>query len=171
MTEMGVPPVREESVKLRTELRPGDVDAIVHLHGTIYDREYGLDHSFESYVAGPLREFASAPSDRERIWVAERDDRIVGCIAIVSASPKVAQLRWYLVVPEARGAGLGRQLLEEAVTFCRDCGYESVFLCTISVLTAAAHLYRSFGFEKVEEHPTHQWSVDVVEEKYELILD
>jgi N-acetylglutamate synthase-like GNAT family acetyltransferase len=171
MTKTGEPRVPEGSIQIRTELQPGDIDAIVHLHGTLYDREYGLDHSFESFVAGPLKEFARSPSNRERIWLAERDDRIVGCIAIVSASPKVAQLRWYLVVPEARGAGLGRHLLEEAVAFCRDCGYQSVFLHTISVLTAAAHLYRSVGFEKVEEHAAHQWSVDVVEAKSELILD
>jgi hypothetical protein len=46
-----------------------------------------------------------------------------------------------------------------------------VFLWTVSALTAAARLYRSFGFEKVEERLAQQWGVRVVEEKYRLALD
>jgi ribosomal protein S18 acetylase RimI-like enzyme len=157
-------------VTLRTDLRPGDIEYIVHLHGLLYAREYGFDATFEAYVAGPLSEFARRAAPRERIWIAEREGRIVGCIAIVAASPAVAQLRWFLVVPAARGAGLGRRLLDEAAAFCRDCDYESIMLWTVSALTAAAHLYRSAGFRKVEERPGSLWGVEVAEERYELGL-
>ncbi len=79
-------------------------------------------------------------------------------------------MRWYLVDPSARGLGLGRKLLHEAVAFCKECRYESVFLWTISALAAAARLYLSAGFEKVEQKPGTHWGVDVVEEKYVLRL-
>jgi ribosomal protein S18 acetylase RimI-like enzyme len=158
------------AVTLRTELRPGDLGRIILLHGTVYARECGFDHTFEAYVAGPLAEFARAVSSRERLWLAERDGVLVGCIAIVAAAPRTAQLRWFLVDPSARGAGLGRRLLDEALAFSKQCGYDTVILWTVSALTAAAHLYRSVGFRKTAEKPGRMWGVEVVEEKYEMRL-
>jgi ribosomal protein S18 acetylase RimI-like enzyme len=157
-------------ITLRTDLKPGDLGSIVSLHGTLYAREYGFDSTFEAYVAGPLAEFVRSGSDRERLWIAERDGRIVGCVAIVAAAPQTAQLRWFLVEPSARGAGLGKRLLHEAVAFSKRRDYTRVILWTVSALEAAAHLYRAAGFTKVEEKPGRQWGVDVVEERYELDL-
>lgn len=157
-------------ITLRTDLRPGDLGAIVSLHGILYAREYGFDATFEAYVAGPLADFVKNRSPRERLWIAERDGRIVGCIAIVAASPTVAQLRWYLVDPSTRGMGLGKRLLDEAIAFCAESGYESIILWTVGALTTAAHLYRNAGFVKVEEIPGKQWGVDVIEERYQLTL-
>lgn len=157
-------------VTLRTDLRPGDVGSVVHLHGVLYAQEYGFDPTFEAYVAGPLAEFVLRASDRERLWLAERGDRLVGCVAMVAAAPQTAQLRWYLVDPSARGFGLGKRLLSEAVVFARDRGYNRIILWTVSQLAAAAHLYRAAGFRKVEEKPGRHWGVDVVEERYELVL-
>src|SRR5262249_29358956 len=126
-----------DSVTLRTSLRPGDAGSIIALHGTLYAREYGFDRTLDAYVAGPLAEFVPSASPRERLWIAERDGRIVGCVAIVAASSQIAQLRWFLVDPSARGAGLGRRLLREAVAFCKECGYSAVILWTVSALAAA----------------------------------
>jgi ribosomal protein S18 acetylase RimI-like enzyme len=166
-----VPPdLPPDAVTLRADLRPGDLGRIVHLHGTVYAKERGFDPTFEAYVAGPLAEFVRAHTDRERLWIAERDGHMVGCAAIVAAAPRTAQLRWYLVVPEARGCGLGTRLIAEAVAFGRACGYDSIILWTESALEAAARLYRKAGFRKVEERPGRVWGVDLVEEKYELRL-
>lgn len=157
-------------VRLRSELRPGDIGQIVSLHGMLYAREYGFDSTFEAYVAGPLSEFVRRASPRERLWIAVRRRRIVGSVAIVAASTRVAQLRWFLVDPSARGAGLGTRLLSESIAFSETCGYRSVILWTVSALTAAARLYRSAGFRKVRRIPGRRWGADVVEEKYELKL-
>jgi GNAT superfamily N-acetyltransferase len=155
-------------ITLRYDLKPGDLGMIVHLHGTIYAREYGFDPTFEAYVAGPMSKFVLSPTERDRLWIAERAGRIVGCIAIVGASEKEAQLRWFLVDPSARGLGLGKKLLHEAIEFCAGRGYESIFLWTGSVLTAAAQLYRSAGFVKVEEKAGRPWGVEVIAERYVL---
>jgi GNAT superfamily N-acetyltransferase len=155
---------------LRTELRPGDIGTVVYRHGTVYARERGFDPTFEAYVAGPLAEFVRRASPRERLWIAERRGQFAGCVAIVEAAADTAQLRWYLVVPEARGTGLGGRLLTEAVAFCRSQGYASVILWTESALAAAARLYERAGFRKSEAKPGRMWGVDLVEEKYELQL-
>jgi GNAT superfamily N-acetyltransferase len=160
----------ESGITIRTELRPGDLGAVVHLHGTIYGRERGWDATFEAYVAGPLSEFVLRADPHERLWIAEDGERIVGCVAIVAAGPQTAQLRWFLVDPASRGAGLGRRLLQEAVAFCRAAGCSRIALWTERSLTAAAHLYRAEGFRLVEEKPGRHWGADVVEERYELEL-
>lgn len=164
--KMPPPPPLPPGTTLRRDVRPGDLGEIVRLHGTVYAREYGFDPTFEAYVAGPLAQLVQTHSSRDRLWIAERAGQIVGCVAIVGASRDEAQLRWYLVVPSDRGKGLGGRLLHEAVEFSKGCGYESVFLWTVSTLTAAARLYRRFGFEKVEDRPGRLWGVEVVEEKH-----
>jgi ribosomal protein S18 acetylase RimI-like enzyme len=160
----------QQPITLRTSLKPGDLGAIVAMHGILYEREYGFDATFEAYVAGPLAEFVRTGSLRERLWIAERAGRIIGCIAIVAATPEIAQLRWFLVDPSARGAGLGKRLLDEAIRFSQECRYGSIILWTVSALGAAAHLYQSAGFRKMEEKPGRIWGVEVVEEKYERTL-
>jgi GNAT superfamily N-acetyltransferase len=159
------------AVSVRSDLRPGDVGAVVGLHGVLYARECGFDPTFEAYVAAPLAEFVRSGSPCERLWLAERGGTVVGCVAIVAASAESAQLRWFLVDPSTRGAGLGKRLLSEAISFARQAGYRDVILWTVSALAAAAHLYRSVGFRKVEEKPGRMWGVDVVEEKYVLTLE
>src|SRR4051794_26608901 len=114
------------TVSIRTDLRPGDVGAVVALHGTVYARERGWGATFEAYVAGPLAEFVLAGSARQRIWIAERDGEVVGCVAIVAAAALTAQLRWFLLHPSARGVGLGKKLLRDALAFCQECGYAEV---------------------------------------------
>ncbi len=162
-------------ISIRHDLVPGDIGRVVELHGTTYAREYGFDAGFEAYVAGPLASFVLEPSARQRIWLAEQEGRLVGCIAIVPAPRRAgggddAQLRWFLVAPAARGAGLGRRLMQNALDFCREQAYSSVFLWTVHLLHDAARLYRAFGFERVEERPQRLWSVDLVEERYVLAL-
>ncbi len=159
----------EAPVTVRHDLRPGDLGFIVFLHGTIYAREHGFDPTFEAYVAGPLSQFVRSRSERDRLWIAERGDRIVGCVAIAGTSEDEAQLRWLLVDPSARNQGLGKRLLHDAVDFARERGYRSLFLWTVSTLTTAAHMYQSVGFRKVEEK-SGEWGMTVIEQKYVLDL-
>ena len=158
------------NVRIRHDLKPGDVGYLTYLHGVLYAEEYGWDHTFEAYVAGPLAEFARSHTGRERIWIVERDGKIVGSLAIVAASSETAQLRWLLLHPDLRGQGLGRILVEEAVRFCRDRGYSSVFLWTVSALAAAAGLYRSAGFQLTTERTNELWGAVLTEQRYELKL-
>ena len=156
---------------MRTGLQPGDLGAIVSMHGRLYAEEYGFDTTFEPYVAEPLSAFARRASPREREWIEKDGEHLAGCVAIVEAAEDVAQLRWFLVHPSARGRGLGRRLLSAAVAFSRDEGYGRIILWTVGGLAASRHLYADAGFVCVESAPVRLWGVDVVEEKHELALD
>ena len=156
---------------IRNEMRPGDLGEIVRLHGVLYAREYGLDNTFEAYVAAPLSEFVLAKDQfGQRIWVVEYAGSVAGCIAIVRSGEGVAQLRWFLLTPETRGKGLGKYLMKEAIDYSRKTGYKRVILWTFSELETALALYRRWGFKKTEEKTHHIWGRDLTEEKYELEL-
>jgi len=157
-------------VSIRHDLRPGDVGYITYLHGSLYAPEQGWDHTFDAYVAIPLAEFAKSQSPLERIWIVEKEGMIIGSAAIVKFSEKEAQLRWLLLHPEVRGRGLGRQLVEDALDFCRDVGYSSVFLWTVNTLPIAAQLYQSVGFRQTDELTHELWGSTVTEVRYELAL-
>jgi N-acetylglutamate synthase-like GNAT family acetyltransferase len=158
-------------ISIRHDLRPGDVGYITYLHGILYAPDQGWNHTFDAYVAIPLAEFAKSKSFRESIWIVEKEGRIVGSAAIVKFSEKEAQLRWLLLDPEVRGQGLGRRLVKEALDFCREAGYSSVFLWTVNTLPIAAQLYQSVGFRQTQELTHELWGSVVTEVRYELSLN
>ncbi|MFL5386539.1 MAG: GNAT family N-acetyltransferase [Longimicrobiaceae bacterium] len=160
----------DSTFRIRSVLRPGDLGSIIRLHGSVYGVEYGWDHTFEAMVAEGLARFVLADEGARRLWVAERDGVVAGCIAIVGQPDGTAQLRWFLVDPAHRGAGIGRTLLDKALAFCRAGGSRSVFLWTVKGLDAAAHLYRSAGFAVTQEETRVRWGAAVTEQRYDLAL-
>ena len=161
----------ESQIQIRTELRPGDVGYIIYLHGTLYAREYALDHTFEGYVAQRFGEFvASYDKRKDLVAVAELDGRIIGSIVIDGKEDGTAMLRYFLVHPDARGRGLGHELMNKALAFCRERGFKKVFLWTITELKAAAHLYRQAGFVCTREQTHEIWGATRTEQEYELNL-
>lgn len=160
----------ERNVTLRVHPAPGDIGRVAAMHGEVYALERGWDWTFEAYVAAGLADFALRyDPTRDRLWIAEDDAGLAGSIAIASHGVD-AQLRWFLVHPRARGQGLGRRLMAEALEFCRAVGYERVFLWTTSDLVEAAHLYGGFGFEITREETHDRWGASVTEQRYELAL-
>lgn len=164
-----------ETITLRHGLRPGDQGMIVHLHGLLYAEEYGLDTTFEPYVARPLADFALSGPGAGRIWLAERprpdgSPEIVGSIAIVKAEPGAGQLRWFLLLPAARGQGHGRRLMSAALDYCRSEGLRSVYLWTFAELSAAIHLYQRHGFVETASQSHEIWGARRHELRFDLAL-
>ena len=60
-----------------------------------------------------------------------------------------ARLRFFILDESLRGRGLGRYMLVEAVQFCREKGYQHLFLTTLPGLEAAMRLYSAYGFREV----------------------
>ena len=85
-----------------------------------------------------------------RLWLAERGDRLVRCVALVKVEPVVGQLRWFLVTPDGRGTDLGRDLPMHPLDYARSEGLSKVYLWTFDGLGAALHLYRKAGFQETD---------------------
>jgi N-acetylglutamate synthase-like GNAT family acetyltransferase len=160
----------DQSLHIRTIIKPGDVEAIISLHSTIYTKEYGFNTTFEDYVATPLRQFASSHTLREKIWVVEQEGSIKGCIAVVKSDQATAQLRWFLLHPQLRGKGIGTQLINDAILFAKKQGYATIYLWTANLLVIANKLYKNLGFQLTEEKAHRIWGRELIEQKYELVL-
>ncbi|PKM50987.1 MAG: MarR family transcriptional regulator [Firmicutes bacterium HGW-Firmicutes-7] len=170
-TFSGEPILTDEEVKIRCDLKPGDVGNLIHLHGWIYSEECGYNHMFEGYVCKTFSDlFENYNQENDRFWFAEVNGKMVGAIAIVAHSPMQAQLRWFLIHPEFRGIGLGSTLMNEAMKYCKEKGYQQVFLETTNDQKTAIRMYMNKGFRKVAEHEKEMWGRKLVEQTYELNL-
>jgi GNAT superfamily N-acetyltransferase len=158
----------DRDIQIRHVLEPGDLGMVVHLHGVIYAREYGLDTTFEPYVAKPLAEFAMGGEGR--LWIAAEGGRVVGSVAMVDAPDGAGQLRWFLLTPEVRGLGLGRRLLEAALAYARERQFALVFLWTFADLAGALRLYERAGFRVTETKTGPIWGAERTEVRMEMSL-
>lgn len=161
----------ESRFSIRTELKPGDVGMLIHMHGWIYAEECGYNHLFEGYVCKTFYDLLqNYSSDKDRFWLAEADGKLIGSIAIIGQSNERAQLRWFMLHPEARGRGLGKKLLQEAISYCRERGFKFVFLETTGDQNTAIQMYEKAGFKKISELEVESWGKRLIEQTYELNL-
>jgi N-acetylglutamate synthase-like GNAT family acetyltransferase len=160
-------------IEIRRKLREGDLEEIVAFHGRIYGREYGVDDRFEEMVAGAVGDAVRRgfPGEHERVWIVERDGEFAGCLALTDAGDDSGAVRWFVFAPSVRGRGLGRRLMDELVAEAQELGFERLKLETFSDLTVAAGMYRSYGFEIVDEDTRPRWGRDsITYQYYELDL-
>jgi N-acetylglutamate synthase-like GNAT family acetyltransferase len=157
-------------ILIRNRLKAGDIGSITSLHGILYAKEHGYDYTFESYVAEPLAQFTKRANPRERIWIVEQNEQVLGSIALCEVSKSEAQLRWFLLSPELRGQGVGKHLIQSLIDFATSQGYESIFLWTVKGLEAARNIYISHGFILTEEIEHLIWGGMHSEQKYTLEL-
>lgn len=151
--------------------RPGDYGWIVERHGALYQAEYGYDEQFEGMVAQIVADLIEARDDPGvAVWVAEQDGIRVGAICCARDDDETARLRCLLVEPSARGAGIGRYLVDECVRFARQAGYRRMVLYTHDGLDAARRAYERVGFTLEAAVPQQAFGTDVVEQTWSVDL-
>ena len=72
--------------------------------------------------------------------------KLLGTYGLFPLNDEQCELRKMYFLPEIRGLGLGRQVLDRAIEHARRLGFRTIVLETISVLKRAIYLYTRFGF-------------------------
>jgi GNAT superfamily N-acetyltransferase len=164
--------LRAMSELILRDLEPEDVDWIVERHGALYARDEGFDDSFAPLVAQILADYAATrESERERAWIATRNGVRLGCVFCVRGpDDETAKLRLFLVVPEARGLGLGRRLVETCMGWARARGYRRMTLWTYESHRAVCALYERTGWKIRSSEARRSFGVDVVEQIWDVAL-
>lgn len=156
-----------------TGYTPGALGRIVELHGAYYAQHWNLGLYFEARVATELATFLSRfDPAQDGAWFAQADGETIGGIFIDGhdAAGEGARLRWFIIDPRYQGRGLGSRLMDAAMTFCRQQGFQRVYLTTFAGLNTARHLYEKHGFRLCREEDATELtgSSALVEQVFEL---
>ena len=98
-----------------------------------------VDHMSEAYA-----------QPRSAYFVIEQAGRVLGGAGIaplIGAAADVCELRKMYFLPELRGQGQGRRLLDRCLDVARSFGYRTCYLETLTGMDAALRLYAAAGFE------------------------
>jgi putative acetyltransferase len=95
---------------------------------------------------------AAYRAPRHRYFVVELDGRVAGgggIAPLTGGDDDVCELRKMYFLPELRGRGAGRALMERCLAFAREAGFARCYLETLTGMDAAERLYRASGFEQI----------------------
>ena len=106
--------------------------------GTAYADPH-LDYLFETY-----------DKPKSVYYVVEKDHKIIGGAGVSqleNGDETICELQKMYFLPEARGLGLGTQMMEKCLQSARDFGFKKCYLETMPNMVDAQKLYQKVGFE------------------------
>jgi putative acetyltransferase len=116
--------------------------------------EFGANHPGTVYYdASTDALYSLFRKERSAYFVAEQNGEVVGGGGIYPTDglpDDTCELVKMYLLPQGRGTGLGRTLIEKSLSFANDAGYKKIYLETMPELKQALKVYAKFGFEYLE---------------------
>jgi len=109
--------------------------------GTAY-ADKSLDCMFETYQ-----------KPKAVYFVVEENNKIIGGAGVAKLdnyAGNVCELQKMYFLPQARGRGVGAQMMEFCLAKAREFGFEKIYLETMEYMTHAQKLYKQAGFEYID---------------------
>lgn len=132
-------------------------------------REYatglGIDLSFQSFEKELIGLKQMYANPKGMILLGKADDSYVACVAVRPNEEFTAELKRMYVKPAFQKQGLGQELLERSLLFCKQAGYEKVRLDTLNTMSPAMRLYEKNGFVTIPAYYHNPFSEAVYFEK------
>ena len=94
--------------------------------------------------------FQAYNQPRAIYFVVENNSKIIGGAGICqleNEAETICELQKMYFLPEARGLGLGIELMQKCLAKAKEFGFESCYLETMPYMEAAQKLYKKVGFE------------------------
>jgi putative acetyltransferase len=87
-------------------------------------------------------------------FIAEENDQIIGGCGVrqLDGSPeKICELQRMFLLPQARGKGIGKDLINRCIQKAKQLGYKTIYLESLSQMNDAIALYRKTGFKQIDK--------------------
>ena len=131
----------QDNKQVASVIRQVLIDLGVPKVGTAY-ADTALDHMYENY---------NVP--KASYFVVEENNRIIGCAGVAQLENydgNVCELQKMYFTEEARGRGLGSQMMNVCLNKAREYGFEKCYLETMPYMEDAQKLYKKTGFQYIE---------------------
>jgi putative acetyltransferase len=141
-----------ENVFIRT-IQPEDNRALALIvRNTL--AEFGANHPGTVFYDPTTDDlFNVFQKDRSIYYVAELNNEIAGGAGIYPSNGlpvDTCELVKMYLIPQARGLGLGKELINRSLAFAKETGYKKVYLETMPELKQALKVYEKFGFKYLD---------------------
>lgn len=133
------------------EFRPEYQDQIIDLISKTLRDQKVISDGTEPIDDEDLRKIPQIYSGRGRFWVAIKDSKVIGTIAIREMEESIARLNRMFVSTEHHGTGIGQSLLNQTLSFAKQQGFKEVTLNTHPLMKRAHNFYEKNGFQKTGE--------------------
>lgn len=128
--------------------------------GAVHLGEKGMLADVPAFVAADLGGVGQFQPPDGRLLLAIDHGETVGCGAVRVVAPSAAEIKRMYLRPEARGRGIGRELLQELLSTARHLGCREARLDTGWFMTDAHRLYHAAGFEECAPYAERQVPAD-----------
>lgn len=139
-------------ISLRT-IQPEDNQAMANIIRTSL-AEFGVDKPGTVYYDDTTDHLYELFQKENAIYyVAEYEAALIGGAGIYPSDglpADVCELVKMYLKKDARGLGLGKELIERCIDFAKSKGYKKVYLETFPELEKAVSVYQKFGFTYLE---------------------
>lgn len=126
-----------------------DSEGVKELILSILTKEYPFDKS--AYSDSDLDKIYEVyGGEKDSFFVMEEDGLIVGTVGVKEDIDDSALLRRLFVDIKHRKKGYGSELLDDAISFCRDKGYKRVYFRCTDRMKDAMNLCMRKGFKEIE---------------------
>ena len=116
---------------------------------SILTKEYPFDKS--AYSDSDLDKIEEVyGGEKDSFFVIEEDGSVVGTVGVKEDSDNSALLRRLFVDLKHRRKGYGSELLDKAISFCRNKGYKHIFFRCTDRMKDAMNLCMQKGFKEIE---------------------
>jgi len=122
---------------------PGFRELVILLDRELRSHETGHDDIYITHNIVP---------ENVHVILAVCDGQPVGCACLRAYSGNTVELKRMYVRPEYRGRGLSRRILDDLEKWAAELHYSRIILETGQMLKEAHGLYRSSGFQIIENY-------------------
>jgi putative acetyltransferase len=141
------------TLKIR-EIQPEDNQQVAEVVRTVLV-EMGVPKVGTAYEDEALDDmFATYQHPRMNYFVVEEDGKIIGGAGIaplIGLEEKICELQKMYFLPEARGKGLGAQMMDTCLKFGKVQRFEQCYIETLPYMESARKLYARSGFKSLEK--------------------